>query len=317
MSEFNNDLLKSKDPFASENPLLQPNPLLQQTAEQKPVLVSEQELSQIAQNQLMLKQDPEVHTLAQKIDVKDQIAMLELGKETASGISTFSDKMLATMKASKLEESSVLLNNLNKIMDKFDPQDFAEEKKGGFISKLFNKGKEQLERFLSKYDSMNKEVDVIYREIQKYEGEMKRNTIDLENLYDQNLNYFQSLSKFVAAIEVKTEEVRASLPALEQKAQSGDQLAAMEYETMLRAVELLEQRRYDLEMAQQVSFQSAPQIRLMQQGNNHLIAKINSAFVTRFRSLSRAYSRSDIEASKVDFWFYGGTRSPYEWNACA
>ncbi len=280
MSEFNNDLLKSKDPFASENPLLQPNPLLQQTAEQKPVLVSEQELSQIAQNQLMLKQDPEVHTLAQKIDVKDQIAMLELGKETASGISTFSDKMLATMKASKLEESSVLLNNLNKIMDKFDPQDFAEEKKVGFISKLFNKGKEQLERFLSKYDSMNKEVDVIYREIQKYEGEMKRNTIDLENLYDQNLNYFQSLSKFVAAIEVKTEEVRASLPALEQKAQSGDQLAAMEYETMLRAVELLEQRRYDLEMAQQVSFQSAPQIRLMQQGNNHLIAKINSAFVT-------------------------------------
>ncbi|HBT71581.1 MAG TPA: toxic anion resistance protein [Lysinibacillus sp.] len=280
MSEFNNDLLKSKDPFASENPLLQPNPLVQQASEQKPVLVSEQELSQIAQNQLVLKQDPEVHALAQKIDVKDQIAMLELGKETASGISTFSDKMLATMKASKLEESSVLLNNLNKIMDKFDPQDFAEEKKGGFISKLFNKGKEQLERFLSKYDSMNKEVDVIYREIQKYEGEMKRNTIDLENLYDQNLNYFQSLSKFVAAIEVKTEEVRASLPALEQKAQTGDQLAAMEYETMLRAVELLEQRRYDLEMAQQVSFQSAPQIRLMQQGNNHLIGKINSAFVT-------------------------------------
>ncbi|MEY9971380.1 uncharacterized protein YaaN involved in tellurite resistance [Lysinibacillus sp. RC46] len=281
MSEFDNDLLKSKDPFASENPLLQPNPLLQVEQEpKKPVLVSEQELSQIAQNQLALKQDPEVHALAQKIDVKDQIAMLELGKETANGISTFSDKMLATMKTSKLEESSVLLNNLNRIMDKFDPQDFAEDKKGGFLTKLFSKGKEQLEKFLSKYDSMNKEVDVIFREVQKYEGEMKRNTIDLENLYDQNLNYFQTLSKFIAAIEVKTDEVRSSLPALEQKAQTGDQLAAMDYETMVRAVDLLEQRRYDLEMAQQVSFQSAPQIRLMQQGNNHLIAKINSAFVT-------------------------------------
>lgn len=280
MSEFNNDLLKSKDPFASENPLLQPNPLVKVEQEQKPVLVSEQELSQIAQNQLALKQDPEVHALARKIDVKDQIAMLELGKETANGISTFSDKMLATMKTSKLEESSVLLNNLNRIMDKFDPQDFAEDKKGGFLTRLFTKGKEQLEKFLSKYDSMNKEVDVIYREIQKYEVEMKRNTVDLENLYDQNLDYFQTLSKFVAAIEVRTDEVRTSLPALEQKAQTGDQLAAMEYETLLRAVDLLEQRRYDLEMAQQVSFQSAPQIRLMQQGNNHLIAKINSAFVT-------------------------------------
>ncbi|AHN21566.1 toxic anion resistance protein [Lysinibacillus varians] len=280
MSEMNNDLLKSKDPFATENPLLQPNPLLQAESVQTPTLISEQELSQIAQNQLALKKDPEVHALAQKIDVKDQIAMLELGKETANGISTFSDKMLATMRASKLEESSVLLNNLNKVMDKFDPQDFAEEKKGGFLTKLFSKGKEQLERFLSKYDSMNKEVDVIYREIQKYEVEMKRNTIDLENLYDQNLNYFQTLSKFIAAIEVKAEEVRSALPMLEQKAQTGDQLAAMEFETMQRAIELLEQRRYDLEMAQQVSFQSAPQIRLMQQGNNHLIGKINSAFVT-------------------------------------
>ena len=45
-------------------------------------------------------------------------------------------------------------------------------------------------------------------------------------------------------------------------------------------MELLEQRKYDLEMAQQVIFQSAPQIRLMQQGNNHLIGKINSAFIT-------------------------------------
>lgn len=282
MSEFNNDLFKPKDPFATENPLLQqqPNPLLQSTPESAPTLVSEQERSQIAQNQLALKKDPEVHALAQKIDVKDQIAMLELGKETANGISTFSDRMLSTMKASKLEESSVLLNNLNKIMDKFDPKDFTEEKKGGFLTRLFNKGKEQLERILSKYDSMNKEIDVIFNEIQKYEVEMKRNTVDLEHLYDQNLNYFQTLSKFVAAIEVKIEQVRATLPVLEQKAQSGDQLAAMEFETLQRAIELLEQRRYDLEMAQQVSFQSAPQIRLMQQGNNHLIGKINSAFVT-------------------------------------
>ncbi|KOS68831.1 hypothetical protein AEA09_09955 [Lysinibacillus contaminans] len=282
MSEFNNDLFKSKDPFATENPLLQqqPNPLLQSAPAPTPTLVSEQELSQIAKNQLALKQDPEVHALAQKIDVKDQIALLELGKETASGISTFSDRMLATMKASKLEESSVLLNNLNKIMDKFDPKDFTEEKKGGFLTRLFSKGKEQLERILSKYDSMNKEIDVIFNEIQKYEVEMKRNTVDLEHLYDQNLNYFQTLSKYVAAIEVKADQVRATLPALEQKAQSGDQVAAMEYETLQRAIDLLEQRRYDLEMAQQVSFQSAPQIRLMQQGNNHLIGKINSAFVT-------------------------------------
>ncbi|MEK4129748.1 toxic anion resistance protein [Solibacillus sp. FSL W8-0474] len=243
-------------------------------------LVSEQELSQIRQRQEQLKQQPQVQQLAQKIDVKNQIAVLEFGKETAQGISKFSDRMLATIKQSNLEKSTTLLNNLNKIMDRFDPQDFQEEQKKGFLKKLFSKSKEQLERILSKYDTMNKEVDVVYNEIQKYEVEMKRNTIQLEQMYDENLNYFHSLSEHIAAIDIKVNDLRQQVPALSAKADAGDHEAIMELETVTRGIELLEQRGYDLEMAQQVSFQSAPQIRLMQQGNNHLIGKINSAFVT-------------------------------------
>lgn len=243
-------------------------------------LVSQEELSQIKKRQLALREEPQVQALAEKIDAKNQIAVLEFGKETATAISNFSDKMLASIKTSKLEKSSELINNLNKIMDRFDPQDFKEEKKGGFLKRLFNKGKEQLEKILSKYDTMNKEIDVIYNEIQKYELEMKRNTIELEQMYDQNLSYFQSLSEHVAAIEVKLQQLHPQIPALEQRANEGDQEAIMELETLKRNMELLEQRRYDLEMAQQVSFQAAPQIRMIQQGNNHLIGKINSAFVT-------------------------------------
>ncbi|MFJ8235995.1 toxic anion resistance protein [Ureibacillus sp. NPDC094379] len=242
-------------------------------------LVSTEEMSQIRKRQLALKEEPQVQELAKKIDTKNQIAVLEFGKETAKGISTFSDKMLATIKSSKLEKSSALINNLNKIMDRFDPQDFKEEKKG-ILSKIFGKGKEKLERLLSKYDTMNKEVDNIYNEIQKYEFEMKKNTIELEQMYDQNLQYFQSLSEHVAAIEVKLDQLHTQLPLLEARANEGDQEAIMELESLRTVMELLEQRRYDLEMAQQVSFQSAPQIRMIQQGNNHLIGKINSAFVT-------------------------------------
>lgn len=273
----------------AENPLFED---LNKRAEQEPAqttdiveqpqkqLVSEQELSQIRQRQEQLKQQPQVQQLAEKIDVKNQIAVLEFGKETAQGISTFSDRMLATIKQSNLEKSTTLLNNLNKIMDRFDPQDFQEEQKKGFLKKLFSKSKEQLERILSKYDTMNKEVDVVYNEIQKYEVEMKRNTVQLEQMYDENLNYFHTLSEHIAAIDIKVNDLRQQLPALSVKADSGDHEAIMELETVTRGIELLEQRGYDLEMAQQVSFQSAPQIRLMQQGNNHLIGKINSAFVT-------------------------------------
>lgn len=244
-------------------------------------LVSNEEMSQIRKRQLQLRTEPRVVQLAEKIDVKNQIAVLEFGKETAKGISTFSDRMLSTIKTSNLEKSSALLNNLNKIMDRFDPKEFLEEeKKGGFLKRLFKRSKEQLERILAKYDNMSKEVDSVHREIQKYEVEMKRNTIELEQMYDENLSYFHSLSEHVAAIDVRLEQLQGQLPILEAKGNQGDQEALMELDTMRRSMELLEQRKYDLEMAQQVSFQAAPQIRLMQQGNNHLIGKINSAFIT-------------------------------------
>ncbi|WP_107841106.1 toxic anion resistance protein [Metasolibacillus meyeri] len=273
MSEYKNPLFEDLDTREkSTNELVETEPKQ---------LVSNEEYSQIRKRQIALKEEPQVRALANKIDVQNQIAVLEFGKETAHGISTFSDRMLSSIKTSKLERSSELLRNLNAIMDRFDPKDFdKEEKKGGLIKRLFSKSKEQLEKLLSKYDTMNKEVDVVYNEIQKYEVEMKRNTMELEQMYDENLNYFHSLSEHIAAIEVKVEQLHSQLPSLEAQANTGDQMAILEYENVQRAMELLEQRRYDLEMAQQVSFQSAPQIRLMQQGNNHLIAKINSAFVT-------------------------------------
>lgn len=289
MSDINNPLFDDLDAKKNE-PLPtrvleieqagQPHSQTQIPVQVKPQpLVSQEEMSQIRKRQIALKEEPQVQTLADKIEAKNQIAILEFGKETATEISKFSDRMLATIRTSKLEKSSALINNLNKIMDRFDPQDFKEEKKG-FITKLFSKGKEQLQRVLSKYETMNKEIDAVYNEITKYEVEMKQNTIELEHMYDQNLRYFQSLSEHVAAIEVKVEELTPQLANLEVRANEGDQEAIMELESLRRAIELLEQRKYDLEMAQQVSFQSAPQIRLMQQGNNHLIGKINSAFVT-------------------------------------
>ncbi|MFP3340784.1 toxic anion resistance protein, partial [Micrococcus sp. SIMBA_131] len=59
----------------------------------------------------------------------------------------------------------------------------------------------------------------------------------------------------------------------------GDQMAQMELDTLNNAIQTLEERIYDLEMARMVAIQTAPQIRLLQRGNTKLIGKINSAFI--------------------------------------
>ncbi|MFD0050441.1 toxic anion resistance protein [Actinomycetes bacterium NPDC127524] len=228
---------------------------------------------------LKLKNEPEVQRLVQQIDVKNQMSLLEFGKEPAVEISRFSDRILSTMKSSSMEDSSELLKHLGRIMDKFDKKDFAPEKKGMF-AKVFNRGEKMIEKIFGKYQTMGSEIDKVYVEISKYQNEMVNSTHNLENLYEQNFNYYLALEKYAVAGEMKAEELKTKLlPQYEARAQSGDQIAAMELDSLRNGIETLEQRVYDLEMAKMVALQTAPQIRLLQRGNTKLIGKINSAFV--------------------------------------
>lgn len=227
-----------------------------------------------------IQEAPEVRQLMNNIDVKNQLEILEFGKEPAQQISQFSDRILHSMRSNRMEDSSELLKHLGRIMDKFDKNDFAEEKKGLF-AKLFKRGEDLIEKIFNKYQTMGGEIDKVYAEIKKYQDEMKKSTIMLDEMYGENFNYYLELEKYVLAGQAKLEELKTDVvPRLEQQASEGNQLAGMQLDTMKSAMEVMEQRVYDLEMARMVSLQTAPQIRLLQRGNSKLIAKINSAFVT-------------------------------------
>lgn len=225
-----------------------------------------------------LREEPEVRRLAEQIDYKNQLALLEYGKETANEISSFSGKVLSTIKSSSMEESSQLLKRLGKIMDKFDAKDFVEDK--GFFSKLFKRGQKIVDKLFQKYETMGSEIDKVYVEITKYETEMKHSTTTLEQLYEQNYQYYMELEKYIVAGEVKVEELKQELKVLEERASSGNQLAAMELQTLKNAVELMGgdymiqkwQNKYLINLLlKSVS---------LRRGNTKLIGKINSAFIT-------------------------------------
>ncbi|MGD6897295.1 toxic anion resistance protein [Bacillus sp. MMSF_3328] len=236
--------------------------------------------TKVPEIKLALRQEAEVQNLARSIDERDQIQILEFGKEPAQQISRFSDQILGNMRATKVEDSGVLLKQLGKIMDRFDKKDF-EQTSGGLFGKLFKRGEKMIEKLFGKYQTMGKEIDKVYVEISKYQSEMVDSTNMLEQMYDQNYQYYLTLEKYAVAGEMKAEELKSTqLPQLESKAASGDQIASMQADTLRNSIDLLEQRVYDLEMAKMVALQTAPQIRLLQRGNTKLIGKINSAFVT-------------------------------------
>jgi uncharacterized protein YaaN involved in tellurite resistance len=132
-----------------------------------------------------------------------------------------------------------------------------------------------------KYQTLGSEIEKIHGQFAIIENELKRTNHDLEGLYEEDIQYYFELEKYVVASEMKLEDVNNTLiPQCEQKVNGGDQMARMELENLRTVKELLERKIDDLVKARMVAVIAAPQIKTMQRGNNDLVAKINSAFVT-------------------------------------
>lgn len=227
-----------------------------------------------------LENSPEVQAIAKQIDTRDMNSILKYGNETASEISKFSDQILSTMESTKVEDSGNMLIMLNKIMEKFDIKDF-DEKKENIFTKIFNKSKNMVDQLFSKYHTMGAEVDKVYVQLKQYEDEITVSNSNLEEMFNKNAEYYETLEKYIYAGNAVLEDLRTNhLPALQEKATtSGQQLDVINLNNANQVVEMLDQRIYDLELAKNISLQTMPQIRLIQKGNYNLVRKINSAFI--------------------------------------
>ena len=163
--------------------------------------------TKVSELKLVLRKDPEVQKLAHSIDERDQIQILEFGKEPAVQISRFSDQILSNMRTTKVEDSGELLKQLGRIMDKFDKKDF-EKSSDGFFGKLFKKGEKIVEKLFGKYQSMGNEIDKVYVEISKYQSEMVNSTTMLESMYEENYQYYLELEKYAVAGQMKADEIK-------------------------------------------------------------------------------------------------------------
>lgn len=229
---------------------------------------------------LRVQSSPEIRSLCNKVDLSNAETVLSFGQDTASEISQFADKILNSMETTKVEDSGTLLVQLDKIMNKFDVKDF-EEKKPNMLQKMFKKTKNTVDALFSKYHTMGGEVDKVYIQLKQYENEIKSTNIVLDEMFQKNLEYYEDLEKYIVAGNTIITDFRTNtLPQIESQAQSSlDQMDQVRLSNANQALEMMEQRVFDLELAKNVALQTMPQIKLIQKGNYNLVRKINSAFI--------------------------------------
>ncbi|WP_042479041.1 toxic anion resistance protein [Bacillus ndiopicus] len=238
----------------------------------------EQLTLEIAENtKQQLRQSAEVQQIANRINTKNQLDIMEFGKEPAIKLANFSDRMLRMLENSKINESNELLQQLEILMLKFDKQDIAEEK--GFFKKLFKRTPKKQEDTWQKYMPLTRDIEKMHYQFVLLEETLASDNRMLAGLYREDLQYYIELEKYILAVELKLAEVTASLAKLEQQSAEGNQIAKMELNTCQTVAQLLEQKRDELEKSRTVAILSAPQIEMLQEGNRTLMEQINEAFI--------------------------------------
>lgn len=104
---------------------------------------------------------------------------------------------------------------------------------------------------------------------------------NLDDMYQKNLEYYEQLERYIYAGELALEEFDTNIiPECTRKAQeSGDRVDEMELTSMLQVREMMDQRIFDLRLAENIALQTMPSIKTIQYGNYNLVRKINSAFI--------------------------------------
>ena len=228
-----------------------------------------------------VQESPEVRSIVRQINIEDVNSIMTFGKNSAEEVSKFSDAILHSMQTTKVEDSGELLIQLNKIMDKFDIKDFEPKKPPSFLGKIFSKAKNSVEALFQKYNSMGDEVDKVFVTLKQYEAEINSANKHLDEMFNKNTEYYEQLGQYIYAGQVVLAELKDNIiPTAQAKAdQTANRLDQVKVNNLLQVQDIMEQRIYDLQLAENVAVQSMPTIKAIEYGNYNLVRKINSAFV--------------------------------------
>jgi uncharacterized protein YaaN involved in tellurite resistance len=132
-------------------------------------------------------------------------------------------------------------------------------------------------KVFQKYDSVSGNIDGIVKKLDQGRLTIFRDNNQLQNLFEQNLEYIDQLDELIIAGKIKLEELESDLINMETNPQNFEDY---EISDKREFVNRLSKRINDMELTRMITIQSIPQIRLVQNNNSVMVEKIQSAITT-------------------------------------
>lgn len=219
--------------------------------------------------------------LASQIDVNDAQAVIIYGANAQSKLSEFSQSMLSHVQANDIGPIGDSLNELMYRLQEANPDELRAGE-GNFFQRMFGKVKQSIYEITAKYQKIGAQIDKVAVKLEHEKDGLIKDNQMLEQMYQKNKDYFDALNIYIAAGELKIDELQNQIiPQAVARAQaSGDQMDVQIVNDYTQFLDRLEKRTHDLRLTRQVTIQQAPQIRLIQNTNQVLAEKIQSSIHT-------------------------------------
>ena len=240
------------------------------------ILEQKAEVPEIMEHEVTALQDA-----LNELDVTDRKSIIYFGSSAQEKLDEVSNRMIDGVKNKDVGAAGAALNEMVASIRGFDMDEFNPNRKLAWWQKLFGTTK-PLVKFIQEYENVRDQIDDISHSLEKHKSQLMTDIVSLDKLYDANLDYFRNLELYIKAGETKLEELEEKIiPEYETKVRESndDMLTIQELKEIRGFRDELERRVHDLRLSRQVTMQSLPSIRLIQENDKSLIAKITSTLV--------------------------------------
>ncbi|MDO6457467.1 MULTISPECIES: toxic anion resistance protein [Celeribacter] len=225
----------------------------------------------------------EVAKAKAEIDMGDTNSIVSFGSAAQAELQEISQAMLQDVKNKDVGPAGDSLRSIVTTIRGFSVSELDVRRERSWWEKLLGRAA-PMAKFVARFEDVQSQIDKITDNLLTHEHKLLKDIKSLDMLYDKTLTFYDQLAIYIAAGELKLKELdETDIPALAaavDAAPEADQvIKAQELRDLRAARDDLERRVHDLKLTRQVTMQSLPSIRLVQENDKSLVTKINSTLV--------------------------------------
>ncbi|WP_299292718.1 toxic anion resistance protein [uncultured Tateyamaria sp.] len=225
----------------------------------------------------------EIRARMDEIDMGDTQSIVAFGSAAQAELQTISQAMLQDVRNKDVGPAGDSLRSIVTTIRGFSISELDVRRERSFWEKLIGRAA-PFAKFTAKFETVQGQIDKITDNLLAHEHTLLKDIKSLDLLYEKTLQFYDELALYIAAGEEKISELDATvIPAkeadVEAAAEDDKVMVAQELRDLRAARDDLERRVHDLKLTRQVTMQSLPSIRLVQENDKSLVTKINSTLV--------------------------------------